>query len=181
MYRIVPTLKFGDVGPDVVNLQQGLRFLIDQGCISTYQPPESPTADDLSALSKQLIIEYTNSHFGDATQNLLFFIQLQNGIGDNLKGMVVENTTAAKLNLLLETNNIVWNSLSRWSIVASLEYSYQSKQDMFQVHFRLQGDPLHRILTLKPASFSVLLQMLENRSVIAYDIKEQVFSTSTDI
>jgi hypothetical protein len=44
MDRIDPTLKPEDNGPQVADLQDGLRLLLDRGVIRSVEAPNQPTA-----------------------------------------------------------------------------------------------------------------------------------------
>lgn len=100
MEQIAPTLNAGDTGPQVTNLQDALRLLLDRSVIRSLDPPNSPTAEELAKLGQGLAKERAQSVYGKATQRLVLYIQLQEGLGDGLGGEV-EAKTAALLNRLL--------------------------------------------------------------------------------
>ncbi|WP_039914212.1 Tc toxin subunit A-related protein [Cellvibrio mixtus] len=100
MLPISATIKPGDSGNDVVNLQQVLQFLYGKGVFKTFNPPNSPTAEELNALVKKMGSEQTQQVFGDATRLLIRYFQIQRGPGDNLHGLV-EEKTAQRINALL--------------------------------------------------------------------------------
>lgn len=103
---IVPTIKNGDTGSAVVNLQNALLKLLDLGIFKTYNAPDSPTIEYLQQLTLQFKVESTNQIYGEATRKLIQIFQIQNGLGASLNG-VVEATTAAKLNALLLTLGVI--------------------------------------------------------------------------
>jgi hypothetical protein len=86
-------------GSEVAGLQDALLLLIERQLIKTFAPPERPTVEELQGLSQRLKQEQTQSTFGDAMQQLVRYVQNQQGLGDQLAG--VEATTAAVLNWLL--------------------------------------------------------------------------------
>jgi hypothetical protein len=84
----------------VVNLQDALFFLIEHQVIHPFDPPNRPTADDLMALVRTARGEQRKAEFGEATAAIVRHFQVQQGLGDNLRG-VIDDTTAARLNELL--------------------------------------------------------------------------------
>ena len=101
MQAIQAPVKPGDSGAQVVNLQDGLRLLLERQVIRALDPPDSPTAQELADLAAKLREEQAESSYGDATQRLVRIVQIQQGLGDNLAG-AVEKTTANVLNQLLK-------------------------------------------------------------------------------
>lgn len=113
MQLIVATIKPDASSPAVLNLQDALFALLDNKIIKSYDEPNRPTQDDLRKLAEQLQYEREQSNFGKATRQLLLYFQIQQGLGDNLKGIVEEKTAFClneilkKLGLLKETGFIV--------------------------------------------------------------------------
>jgi hypothetical protein len=101
MHKIIAPLNAGDGGPEVANLQDALRLLIERGVIRSLDPPNRPTADELGKLEQQLTRERTQSLYEKASQRLVQIVQIQQRLGDNLSG-VVDERTAEVLNRLLE-------------------------------------------------------------------------------
>ena len=101
MQRIIATINPGETGPQVANLQDALVLLV-RGVIRPLDTPNRPTLEELQELTKSLVQERTQSLFGKATRQLIIYFQIQQGLGDNLRG-VVEDKTAAKLNELLKS------------------------------------------------------------------------------
>ena len=100
MHAIRPTIKPGEQGTEVVNLQLALRFFYKHGAFKVYDPPSGPTADELKALMAELADEQAKQEFGKATQQVVSYLQVQQSLGDHLQG-AVEETTAKCLNELL--------------------------------------------------------------------------------
>lgn len=101
MQPIVPPINPGDTGPHLANLQDALRLIIDQGVIRSFESPNQPTAEELAKLGEGLAREREQSTYGKATRRLVQYVQLQEGLGDNLGG-AVEEQTAARLNEILK-------------------------------------------------------------------------------
>jgi Tc toxin complex TcA C-terminal TcB-binding domain/Neuraminidase-like domain/Salmonella virulence plasmid 28.1kDa A protein len=104
MNMITFPLTPGMQGPTVGDLQDALQILgkksLDGVTPAPYRPldsPNSPTRPQLEALIETLRVEHAQSLYGEATQRLVLYFQLQNSLGDNLRG-VVEERTAAKMN-----------------------------------------------------------------------------------
>ena len=97
MKPIVPPLKPDDNSPDAANLTQAMLLLVERKAINALDPPNRPTSDELKKLGDAARAELAQSQFGKATRQLVIYFQIQQGLGDNLRG-TVEETTAAKLN-----------------------------------------------------------------------------------
>ena len=117
MHPVKATIKPGDTGSEVVNLQQALQLLYAHGVFKTFDPPNAPTTADLNALIQALASERQLQAYGQAAQSLIKHFQIQQGLGDNLHG-VVEESTAKRLNELLlelsapiETNYLVTGTI----------------------------------------------------------------------
>lgn len=87
---------------DITNLQDALLFLFEQGQFITRTPPDQPSAEELAALVARLRRERVQETYGEATRQLVFFFQLQSGLGDNSRGFV-DDRTSTRLNELLES------------------------------------------------------------------------------
>lgn len=102
MQSIVATIKPGESGPHVRNLQDALLLLIERLIIRSFDPPNHPTMEELQTLTASLKDERAApSSFGEATTALVRYFQIQQNLGDNLYG-IVEEMTAAKLGKILE-------------------------------------------------------------------------------
>jgi len=102
MQLIVATITPGESGSVVDNLQGALIALLERGFVSALVAPNQPTDAVLQELAVGIKRERLGQTFGGATARLLVHIQVQQGLGDNLRG-VVEVTTAEKLNAALKT------------------------------------------------------------------------------
>jgi hypothetical protein len=100
MQAIQATIKPGDSGAEVANLQDALRLLLDRAVIRSLQPPNEPSPDELAKLGDVLGDERGQSQYGEATLRLVRILQIQHGLGDNLEG-IVEERTAALINRFL--------------------------------------------------------------------------------
>jgi hypothetical protein len=102
MQTIVAPIKHGESGTPVANLQDALLALLERKIIQPLDAPNRPTVEELQKLTEGLKREREQSQFSKATQQLIFYFQIQQGIGDNLRNVGVEEKTAAKLNELLK-------------------------------------------------------------------------------
>jgi hypothetical protein len=93
MQAIAPTIKPDDSGPQVRNLYEALRFLIERGVFASLDPSK------LAVLSDQLRSEQPSGSFQGAAVALVQQFQRQEGLIDD---GIVEAETAAKLNALLK-------------------------------------------------------------------------------
>jgi hypothetical protein len=96
IFPIVPNQK----GKEVADLQKALQLFLEQKIFKTFQAPGSPTAEDLSRLNERLRSEISETVYGKATTELVRIFQVQQGLGDNLRG-TVEERTANKMNDVL--------------------------------------------------------------------------------
>ncbi|MFQ8433664.1 neuraminidase-like domain-containing protein [Amaricoccus sp. W119] len=103
MNPIEPPIRAGDTGESVANLRRALLFLLERPVIRSFDSPNQPTADELAELFASIRAELETDEpfvFGGGTQRALFYLQVQQGLGDHLYGFV-DDTTAALLNALL--------------------------------------------------------------------------------
>ena len=97
MKLIIAPIDPGDSGAFVANLQDALLALLEREIIRPLIAPNRPTLEELEKLSAAVKGEREQSLFGQFTQESIRYFQVQQGLSDNLRG-VVEDTTAAKLN-----------------------------------------------------------------------------------
>ncbi|CUQ67091.1 Tc toxin subunit A-related protein [Candidatus Nitrospira inopinata] len=101
MNKIAFPLKPQMRGQKVANLQDALKLLLERSAIKAMEPPNRPTVDELRALAEALRAERASKVFGDATRQIVFLLQIQNGLGDG-RGGVVDEPTAELLNRLTD-------------------------------------------------------------------------------
>ena len=94
---LTPNMK----GSEVANLQQALLFLAEKGIYKTFDASNTSAADELKKLILTVQKELRDSVYGDATTQMVVYFQIQQNLGDNLKG-IVEASTAKKMNELLK-------------------------------------------------------------------------------
>lgn len=101
MQRISAPIQRDDRSQRAANVIDCLLFLIDQGVIRTFPLAPRPTPEELKELAAKARQEGADQWFGEAAQRLVFDIQLQQGLGDHLRGHV-DAATADCLNALLK-------------------------------------------------------------------------------
>jgi hypothetical protein len=87
MEPIIAPIKTDDTGPHVANLQDALVLLV-RDHIRPLDASKRPTREELQELTQFLVQERTQALFGNATRQLVVYFQLQQGLGDNLRGVV---------------------------------------------------------------------------------------------
>src|SRR5437763_13684262 len=102
MDRIIATIKPGDTGTQVANLQDAILALLERKIIHALDATNKPAPEALEKLTEGLKQEREQSLFGKDTLHLMMYFQLEQKFGDDLCG-VVEEKTAAKLNELLRS------------------------------------------------------------------------------
>jgi hypothetical protein len=115
MQSIVAPITPNDTGAQVANLIECLLFLVERGLIKAYDPPNQPTKEELDALAASARKELATQTFGEASARLVFYVQLQEGLGDSLKG-AVDDKTAQMLNGLLLANGAVFDEIDVWIV-----------------------------------------------------------------
>jgi hypothetical protein len=96
MQPIVAPIGTGESGAHVANLQDALHLLIDSKVLRT--SPHGPTDEEIAKQARELANERQRSIYSGATERLVRYLQLQEGLGD---GGAVETKTAARLNEIL--------------------------------------------------------------------------------
>lgn len=89
----------GNTGASVQSVQTALSRIIANKQIRSFLTPSQPTADELITLTAFLSGEAKVQFFGPATERLVFYLQIQQGLGDSLRGFV-DAATAGVLNSL---------------------------------------------------------------------------------
>ena len=101
MQAIQAPIRPDQAGPEVANLQDALLVFLEQSqhkIIEALTDPNRPTRDELRRLTEGLREERVRSHFHASTHQLLIYFQLQQNLGDQLRDVGVDTTTACKLN-----------------------------------------------------------------------------------
>lgn len=106
MQPIIAPIKPNDSGAQAANLIECLLFLVERGGVKTFDSPNQPTKDELSELAAKAKQGLAAQVFGEAPQRLVFYFQIQQSLGDHLRG-AVEEKTAARLNELLKEYDAV--------------------------------------------------------------------------
>ena len=125
MPAIAPPLKPDGSGDQVANLQAALLFLLDRDALTSFYPPKNPGADEPKTQTESLRTEQAGQTFGPATQQLLPYLQLQEGPGSFLNGNV-EETTAQRLNEWLVQLGAFYLAQGRVSEVLVMQFKLQS-------------------------------------------------------
>ena len=103
MKPIIPPITPQSKGEQVANLQECLSFLIKKGVIDISSEPNTlnrPIERELLALSKLLLKEVNESTYGKATTELVHIFQIQQKLGDQLKGHELEPQSASRLHVV---------------------------------------------------------------------------------
>lgn len=100
MQTIDAVIKPNDSGAHVVNLIECLLLFVERGIFKTYSAPDQPTGEELAQLAASAKQDRETQFFGDAVRLLVRTFQVQQGLGDQLAG-VVEKRTASRMNEVL--------------------------------------------------------------------------------
>lgn len=141
MIPIIATINRDEKGSQVANLQDALLALFalppERGIFRALDAPKGPTLAELQKLTEILKQERDQSHFGDATQQLVKYFQIQQLGEDNPDG-VVDDKTAAKLNEILKSIGVLDNPEPTPFVVRGLVTGAGKDQVVraFDKHFR---------------------------------------------
>ena len=102
MQPIIPPINPNSTGPNVANLIECLLLLVERGIFKTFATPNRPTPDELKQLATKARQDLAQQFFGEAVKRLVWDFQIQQGLGDNVGG-VVEDKTAARMNEILRS------------------------------------------------------------------------------
>ena len=164
MHPIIIPIKADDYEV-VTNLQAALIFLLNKSIYKTYDKPNNPTEEELKRLKEKLQEEQQSGLYGDATKQLIFIFQIQQGLADNFKGEV-EEKTAFKLNELLKGLG-AFND----AILSPIE----KKLKFFKFNFSLddpQQQEFNQIFIEKNGDWQAISYELYHRYFSSYKIKE---------
>lgn len=101
MKLITVPISHNQTGSVAVNLIECILFLIGKNLIKIYDAPNQPTQDEINALIAGAKLELVEQVYGENAQRVVLYFQLQNGLGDQLRG-AVDDKTAVLLNQLLQ-------------------------------------------------------------------------------
>jgi hypothetical protein len=99
---IIPTIAPGTDGEAVANLQRALHRLLQERYFIIRESPDHPAQDEIDMFSQLLAEEQQSAYYGKGTHRLVFLFQLQEGLGENLRDIGVEEETAKRLNRWLK-------------------------------------------------------------------------------
>lgn len=159
-HLVVARIEPGMSGPQVLNVGRILRDLVARGAIKALEPPNEPTADQLRTLAQTLEEEINAAVFGDSIRQLVFYLQLQQGLGDGRSG-VVEQATAGLLNQLVDSYGLPATSNPPPDLrgVDAFVASFDVSKRTFQVTFLVRGETKKRVLRLTPTAMAALLAL----------------------
>jgi hypothetical protein len=101
MQQIIAPIKHSQAGAVAANLIECILFLIEKNLLKILDAPNAPTQNEINLLVASAKLESTAQMYGEASQKLVFYFQVQNGLGDQLRGGV-DDKTASFLNKILE-------------------------------------------------------------------------------
>jgi hypothetical protein len=94
---LIPNSK----GKEVANLHEALKLFLTKNVIKVFRQLNRPTVEELAKLGEILLAEVKATLYGKATIELVRYFQIQQQLGDNLRG-IVEEKTARKMNVVLK-------------------------------------------------------------------------------
>lgn len=180
MFRIVAPIKHNSKGFAAKNLIEAIQFLGKHNVIKTYDPPNAPAIDEINSLLNGAATEHDQSTYGEHTIKLVFYLQLQNGLGDQLKGGVDENT-ATFINSLLEVNGVVFGTPSTIRKIERICYIYGVKSGKFKIKFQLEGENSSREIIISPSKLSSLKMMLDTQKNNYFDVSRNSIFTDIEL
>ncbi len=101
MQPITAPIKPDSRGKEVVHLQSALLLLLQKRVIKVLGPASRSLEQEISRLIEKLQSELREELFGKVTTQIVQFFQIQQNLGDRLKG-VVEEKTAQRINEILK-------------------------------------------------------------------------------
>lgn len=128
MQAIIPTLKPGEIGPAAANLVEAVLLLVERGFIRSLDKANTSAAE----LAETARVELSISTFGVATRQLVVYFQLEQDLGDTLRG-VVEEETADRLNRRLKELGVLEQPLTDEIAVKSVNEDKKGRDVEFLV------------------------------------------------
>lgn len=92
MQLIIAPIKHNQTGSVAVNLIECMLFLIEKNLLKIFDAPNQPNQDEINTLIAGAKLELAAQVYGENSQRLMFYFQLQNGLGDQLRGWVDDRT-----------------------------------------------------------------------------------------
>ncbi len=180
MFRIVAPIKHNSKGFAAKNLIEAIQFLGKHNVIKTYDPPNAPAIDEINSLLNSAAVEYDQSVFGEFAARILFYLQIQNGLGDQLRGGVDENT-ANLINSLLEAYGVAFGVPSAIRKIEHICYIYGVKSGKFKIKFQLEDESSSREIIMSPSKFSSLKMMLDTQKDNYFDVSRNSIFTDIEL
>jgi hypothetical protein len=123
MDHIIPPLKPGESGTGVANLQDALSLLLTRGVFRALEPIGGGGADERERFAQPLAEERAKQIYGNATQRLVLYLQLQEGLGDRLQGVVDEKTAAVLNRILKELGALEGDGVDEYVVKGTVTYT----------------------------------------------------------
>lgn len=182
-YLITAQISPGTQGVHAVNLGKTLSVLLHRGqLLRSYSAPEHPTAEELATLGSLLEGEISTAMVGESMRKLVFYYQIQQGLGDQLRG-VVEDTTARSLNDLVRRCQLPSSDLPPPDLrsLSDFAITFSIPTKRFHLHFWLDGDTHERTLSVTPTVLSALLAMKSSATHFVFDVNANSFVARDDL
>lgn len=176
-YLITAPVSPGTRGVHAVNLGKTLSALLKSGqLLRSHSAPEHPTEVELATLGRFLEGEISTAIVGESMRKLVFYYQIQQGLGEQLSG-VVEDATARSLNDLVRRCQLPFSDLPPpdLRLLSDFAITFSNATKKFHVHFWLDGDAQERTLSLTPTVLSALLAMKSSAIHFVFDVKANSF------
>lgn len=182
-YQITAPISPGMRGVHAVNLGKILSVLLRHGqLLKPYSSPDHPTADELATLGSLLDGEIATAVVGESMRKLVHYYQIQQGLGDQLRG-VVEEATARSLNDMVRKCQLPMSNVPPPDLrtLSDFGITFSNATKKFHLHFRLDGDAQERTLSVTPTVLSALLAMKSSAAHFVFDVKGNSFVARDDL
>ena len=182
-YLIAAPISPGTRGVHAVNLGKILSVLLRRGqLLNSYSAPNHPTADELATLGSLLDGEIAAAVVGESMRKLVYYYQIQQGLGDQLSG-VVEEATARSLNDMVQTCQLPLSNVPPPDLrtLSDFGVTFSNATKKFHLHFWLDGDTQERTLSVTPTVLSALLVMKSSAAHFVFDVKANAFVARDDL
>lgn len=176
-YLITAPIPLGTRGVLAVNLGRVLSVLLQRGqLLKPFDLPNHPTTDELATLGSSLNGEIATAVVGESMRQLVHYYQIQQGIGDQLSG-VVEEATARSLNDMIRTCQLPLSNVPPPDLrtLSDFGVTFSNATKQFHLHFCLDGEAQERTLRVTPTVLSALLAMKSSAAHFVFDAKANSF------